>query len=73
MLEKWRTAVICPIRWKRDKMQRSNHREDLAIKLCYNVSTNIPHRGLVPYAKEILGDYWRGCRKVGSDTVIYLC
>jgi len=31
--------------------------------LYYTVFTNIPHRWLVPYAEEILGDYQCGFRK----------
>ena len=43
--------------------QCSNYRGSSLLNTCYKVLTNVLHRGLVPYGKEILGDYQRGFRK----------
>jgi hypothetical protein len=68
MPENWQPAIICPIHKKGDKMQCSNYRGNSLLNICYKVLTNILHRQMVPYAKEILGDYQCGFRKGQSTT-----
>jgi sorting nexin-29 len=68
MPENWQPAIICPIHKKGYKLQCSNYRGSFLLNICYKVLTNILPRELVPYAKEILGDYQRGFRKGRSTT-----
>jgi hypothetical protein len=66
--EIWRTAIICPIHKKGNKLQCSNCRGITLINVCYKVLTNILHRRLIPYTEKILGDYHCGFRKRRSKT-----
>ena len=63
MAENWKPAIMCPMHKKGDKLQCSNYRGSALLSICYNVLTNILHRQLVPYAKEILRNYQCGFRK----------
>jgi hypothetical protein len=58
-----RTAIICPIHNKGDKVQCSSCRGMCVLSVCYKVLNNILHRQPVPYAEEILGEYQHGFRK----------
>jgi hypothetical protein len=74
MPEICRTAIICPMHKKGNKVQCSDYRGISLFNVCYTVLTNILHRRLVPYAEKILGDYQCGFRKGQStnDNIIML-
>jgi hypothetical protein len=68
MPEIWRTAIICPIHMKGNKLQWNICTGITILNVCYKVLTNILHRRLVLYAEKSLGDHQHGFKKGRSKT-----
>ena len=68
MPDSWRTAIICTIYKKGDKLPCSNYRGISLLYVRYSVLTNILHRRLVPYAEKNLGECECGVRRGRSTT-----
>ena len=73
LLEEWKESIIAPIHKKGDKTDCNNYRGISLLPTTYKMLSNILLSRLIPYAKEIIGDYQCGFRHNRSTTDHIFC
>ena len=71
--EEWKESIIVPIHKKGDKTDCNNYRGISLLLTTYKILSNILLSRLIPYAKEIIGDYHCGFRRNRSNTDHIFC
>ena len=71
--EEWKEPIIVPIHKKGDKTDCNNYRGIFLLPTTYKILSNILLSRLIPYAKEIIGDYQCGFRRNRSTTDHIFC
>ena len=66
--EEWKELILVPIHKKGDKSDCNNSRGISLLPTTYKILSNILLSRLIPYAKEIIGDYQCGFRPNRSTT-----
>jgi hypothetical protein len=73
LLEEWKESIIAPIHKKGDKTDCNNYRGISLLPTTYKMLSNILLSRLIPYAKEIIGDYQCGFRRNSTTTDHIFC
>ena len=71
--EEWKESIMVPIHKKGDKTEYSNYRGISLLPTTYKMLSNILLSRLIPYAKEIIGDYQCGLRRNRSTIDHIFC
>jgi sorting nexin-29 len=53
----WKTAVICPIHKKGNKLECNNYRGISLLNVTYKIFTNILTKHIETYTEEFIGEY----------------
>jgi len=64
----WNTSILCPIYKKGDALDCRNYRGISLLCTAYKVLSNVLLNRLIPYAKDIVGEYQAGFTK-GKSTL----
>jgi hypothetical protein len=71
--EEWKKSIIVPIHKKGDETDCNNYRGISLLPTTYKILSNILLSRLIPYAKEIIGNYQCGFRRNRSTTDHIFC
>ena len=71
--EEWKESIIVPIHKKGDKTDCNNYRGISLSPNTYKILSKILLSRLIPYAKEIIGDYQCSFRRKRSTTDHIFC
>jgi len=71
--EEWKESIVVPIHKKGDKTGCNNYRGIPLLPNTYKILSNILFSRLIPYAKEIIGDYQCGFRRNSSSIDHIFC
>ena len=71
--EEWKESIIVPIHKKGDKTDCNNYRGISLLPTTYKILSNILLSRLIPYAKEIVGDYQCGFQRNRSTIDHIFC
>lgn len=68
MPNEWRTAVICPVYKKGERLRCENYRGVSLLCVAYKIFTDLLRQRITPYVEENIGQYQGGFRR-GKSTI----